>query len=89
VELKENGFALGNSEIMIHQPLGGARGQASDIEISARRILRMRQHLNEILAERTGKSVEEISKDADRDNFMRAQEAVGYGLIDRILIKQP
>jgi ATP-dependent Clp protease protease subunit len=87
--IKGKRFALGNSEIMIHQPLGGARGQASDIEISARRILRMRQHLNEILAERTGKSVEEISKDADRDNFMRAQEAVDYGLIDRILIKQP
>ncbi|MEB4860678.1 ATP-dependent Clp endopeptidase proteolytic subunit ClpP [Priestia megaterium] len=87
--VKGKRFALGNSEIMIHQPLGGARGQASDIEISARRILRMRQHLNEILAKRTGKSVEEISNDTERDNFMQAQEAVDYGLIDRILIKQP
>lgn len=87
--VKGKRFALGNSEIMIHQPLGGARGQASDIEISAKRILRMREHLNGILAERTGKSVEEISNDTDRDNFMQAQEAVDYGLIDRILIKQP
>lgn len=87
--VKGKRFALGNSEIMIHQPLGGARGQASDIEISAKRILRMREHLNGILAERTGKSVEEISNDTDRDNFMQAQEAVDYGLVDRILIKQP
>ena len=78
-------FSLPNSRIMIHQPLGGAQGQASDIEIQAREILYLRERLNSILAERTGKSVEEIAKDTDRDNFMSAESAVSYGLIDAVL----
>jgi len=78
-------FSLPNSRIMIHQPLGGAQGQASDIEIQAREILYLRKRLNGILAERTGKSIEEISKDTDRDNFMSAEAAVSYGLIDQVL----
>jgi ATP-dependent Clp protease protease subunit len=78
-------FSLPNSRIMIHQPLGGAQGQASDIEIQAREILYLRERLNGILAERTGKSVEEISKDTDRDNFMSADAAVEYGMIDKVL----
>jgi ATP-dependent Clp protease protease subunit len=78
-------FSLPNSRIMIHQPLGGAQGQASDIEIQAREILYLRERLNSILAERTGKSVEEISKDTDRDNFMSADAAVEYGMIDKVL----
>nr|WP_308633533.1 ATP-dependent Clp endopeptidase proteolytic subunit ClpP [Oxalicibacterium flavum] len=78
-------FSLPNSRIMIHQPLGGAQGQASDIEIQAREILYLRERLNGILAERTGKSIEEISKDTDRDNFMSAEAAVSYGLIDQVL----
>jgi ATP-dependent Clp protease, protease subunit len=78
-------FALPNSEVMIHQPLGGAQGQASDIEIAAKRILRMREHLNRILAERTGQPLERIQKDTDRDNFLTAQEALEYGLIDKVI----
>lgn len=78
-------FSLPNSRIMIHQPLGGAQGQASDIEIQAREILYLRERLNGILAERTGKSVEEIAKDTDRDNFMSAEAAVEYGMIDKVL----
>ncbi|ABR89176.1 ATP-dependent Clp protease proteolytic subunit [compost metagenome] len=78
-------FSLPNSRIMIHQPLGGAQGQASDIEIQAREILYLRERLNAILAERTGKSVEEIAKDTDRDNFMSADAAVTYGMIDKVL----
>ena len=78
-------FALPNSEIMIHQPLGGARGQASDIKIQADLILRTRDTLNRILAENTGKSIEQIAKDTDRDNFMTAQQAQEYGLIDLVL----
>jgi len=78
-------FSLPNSRIMIHQPLGGAQGQASDIEIQAREILYLRERLNSILAERTGKSIEEISKDTDRDNFMSAEAAVTYGMIDAVL----
>jgi ATP-dependent Clp protease, protease subunit len=78
-------FSLPNSRIMIHQPLGGAQGQASDIEIQAREILYLRERLNSILAERTGKSVEEISRDTDRDNFMSADAAVAYGMIDKVL----
>lgn len=78
-------FSLPNSRIMIHQPLGGAQGQASDIEIQAREILYLRERLNAILAERTGKTVEEISKDTDRDNFMSADAAVTYGMIDKVL----
>ena len=78
-------FALPNSEIMIHQPSGGTQGQATDIEIQAKRILRMKADLNAILAKRTGKSIEQISLDTDRDNFMTAEEAVSYGLIDKVL----
>ena len=78
-------FALPNSEIMIHQPLGGARGQASDIKIQADLILRTRDTLNRILAENTGKSVEQVAKDTDRDNFMTAEQALAYGLVDKVL----
>jgi ATP-dependent Clp protease protease subunit len=78
-------FSLPNSRIMIHQPLGGAQGQASDIEIQAREILYLRERLNQILAEKTGRSVEQISKDTDRDNFMSAEQAAEYGMIDRVL----
>ncbi len=77
--------ALPNSEIMIHQPLGGAQGQASDIEISARRIVEMKKRLNKILAKNSGKKIAEIEKDTDRDNFMYAPEAMKYGLIDEVL----
>jgi ATP-dependent Clp protease protease subunit len=80
-------FALPNSEIMIHQPLGGAEGQASDIEIRARRILKLRDKLNGILAERTGQPIERIEKDTDRDNFMDADVAQQYGLIDKVITK--
>ncbi|MBX9900045.1 MAG: ATP-dependent Clp endopeptidase proteolytic subunit ClpP [Burkholderiaceae bacterium] len=78
-------FSLPNSRIMIHQPLGGAQGQASDIEIQAREILYLRERLNSILAESTGQTVEQIAKDTDRDNFMSADSAVEYGLIDKVL----
>jgi len=78
-------FSLPNSRIMIHQPLGGAQGQAADIEIQAREILYLRERLNTILAERTGKSVDEIARDTDRDNFMSADAAVAYGMIDKVL----
>lgn len=80
-------FALPNSEVMIHQPLGGAEGQASDIEIRARRILKLRDKLNGILAERTGQPLERIDKDTDRDNFMDAEVAREYGLIDKVIEK--
>ena len=82
-------FALPLSEIMIHQPLGGAKGQATDIEIQAKQILRIKATLNEILAENTGKPLEIIEKDTDRDNYMTAKEALDYGLIDKILTKRP
>ncbi len=78
-------LALPNSEIMIHQPLGGAQGQASDIKIQAEHILKIKNNLNKILAERTGKPLEVIEKDTDRDNFMSANEALEYGLIDRVI----
>ena len=81
-------IALPNSEIMIHQPLGGARGQASDIKIQADLILRTRDNLNRILAQNTGKTVEEIARDTERDNFMTAQQALEYGLIDKIFDKR-
>ena len=81
-------FALPNSEIMIHQPLGGARGQATDIKIQADLILRTRERLNRILAQNTGRSIEEIARDTERDNYMTADEALSYGLIDRILDKR-
>ena len=78
-------YALPNAEVMIHQPMGGAEGQASDIEIRAKRILRMRDKLNRILAERTGQPLERIEKDTDRDYFMTAEEAKEYGLIDKVI----
>lgn len=78
-------IALPHSEIMIHQPLGGARGQATDIQIQAEQILRVKRTLNEILASNTGKPLEVIENDTDRDNYMTAQEALEYGLIDKIL----
>ncbi len=81
--------ALPNSEIMIHQPLGGTQGQASDIKIHADHILRTRDRLNRILAERTGKSLEEIERDTERDNFLSANEAAAYGLIDEVIEKRP
>jgi ATP-dependent Clp protease protease subunit len=78
-------IALPNSEIMIHQPLGGARGQATDIKIQADLILRTRDNLNRILANNTGRSIEEIARDTERDNFMTASQALEYGLIDKVL----
>ncbi len=80
-------IALPHSEIMIHQPLGGAQGQASDIKIRAELILRTRDMLNKILSENTGKPIAEIERDTDRDNFMTAEQALEYGLIDRIITK--
>ncbi len=81
-------LALPNSEIMIHQPLGGMQGQASDIKIHADHILRTRETLNRILAERTGKPLDVIERDTDRDNFMSAQAAMEYGLIDKVIDKR-
>ena len=81
-------FALPNSEIMIHQPLGGARGQATEIKIVADHILRTRDKLNKILAENTGKSIEQIALDTERDNYLSAQEAMDYGLVDKVLYKR-
>jgi len=81
-------MALPNSEIMIHQPLGGMQGQATDIKIHAERILKMKDHLNQILSERTGQSLEVIQKDTERDNFMSAAEAKAYGLIDKVIEKR-
>ena len=81
-------LALPNSEIMIHQPLGGMQGQATDIKIHADRIIKMRETLNSILAEKTGKPIEIIEKDTDRDNFMSAKEAMEYGLIDKVIEKR-
>ena len=80
-------YALPNAEVMIHQPSGGARGQATDIWIHAENILRTKQKLNRILAENTGKPVEEVERDTERDNFMTAEEAVAYGLIDAVITK--
>lgn len=81
-------FALPNSEIMIHQPMGGTQGQAVDIEIHAKRILAIRDTLNRILSEITGKPIEQIARDTDRDNFMTAREAKDYGLIDEVITKR-
>ena len=78
-------YALPNSRVMIHQPLGGAQGQATDIEIQAREILRLKAVLNEILAERTGQPLEVIERDTDRDKFLSAEEALKYGLIDQVM----
>ena len=81
-------YALPNSEIMIHQPLGGARGQATEIKIVADHILKTRDKLNRILAENTGKSIEQIALDTERDNYLSAQEAMEYGLVDKVLYKR-
>ena len=81
-------LALPNSEIMIHQPLGGAKGQATDIKIQAEHILKIKKRLNEILAENTGKPVDVIERDTERDNFMSAQEAMEYGLVDKVIAKR-
>jgi len=81
-------FALPNSRIMIHQPSGGAQGQASDVEIHAREILYLRERLNRLLAEATGQDVERIARDTDRDNFLSAEDAVSYGLIDKVLARR-
>jgi len=80
-------LALPHSRVLIHQPLGGAQGQATDIEIAAREILRMKRELNELLASHTGQSVKTIEKDTDRDNIMTAQEAKAYGLVDEVILK--
>lgn len=81
-------FALPNSEVMIHQPSGGSKGQATDIKIQAQHMENLKRRLNEILAANTGKSIEKIEKDTDRDNFMTAAEAVEYGLIDKVITKR-
>lgn len=81
-------FALPNSEVMIHQPLGGARGQATDIAIHAEHILKTKKRINQILSERTGQPIEKIEKDTERDNFMSADEAKAYGLIDDVITKK-
>ena len=81
-------FALPNSEIMIHQPMGGAQGQASDVKIHAEHILRIREKLNGILAENTGRPLEEIARDTERDNFMTAEQAAAYGLVDKVIYKR-
>ncbi len=81
-------YALPNSRIMIHQPSGGTQGQASDIQIQAKEILRLRERLNDILAERTGQDIERIALDTERDNFMSADEARDYGLIDKVLVSR-
>ena len=81
-------FALPNSDIMIHQPSGGAQGQASDIQINAEKILKIRQKLNEILAERTGQDLEKIERDTDRDYWLTSEEAKKYGLIDKVIEKR-
>ncbi|HBM3745857.1 TPA: ATP-dependent Clp endopeptidase proteolytic subunit ClpP [Listeria innocua] len=81
-------FALPNAEIMIHQPLGGAQGQATEIEIAARHILKIKERMNTIMAEKTGQPYEVIARDTDRDNFMTAQEAKDYGLIDDIIVNK-
>jgi len=80
-------YALPNAEIMIHQPLGGAQGQASDIEITAKQILKIKEKLNKMLAENTGKPLEIVENDTDRDNYMSAEEAKAYGLIDEVITK--
>jgi len=80
-------LALPHSRILIHQPLGGAQGQATDIEIAAREILRIKRELNELLAQHTGQSVKQIEKDTDRDNIMTAHEAKEYGLVDEVIVK--
>ena len=82
-------YALANSEIMIHQPSGGARGQATDIKIVADHILKTKENLNRILSENTGKPIDVVAQDTERDNFMSAQEACDYGLVDKVITKRP
>ena len=86
---KDKRYALPNSRIMIHQPMGGFQGQATDIDIHAKEILRIRQDLNKILAKHTGHSIKKIATDTERDNFMSADESQKYGIIDQVLIKRP
>jgi ATP-dependent Clp protease protease subunit len=81
-------FALPNTRVMIHQPSGGASGQASDIEIQAKEILYLRRQLNQMMSEHTGQPIETIERDTDRDNFMSAEEAKNYGIIDRVLVSR-
>jgi ATP-dependent Clp protease protease subunit len=81
-------FALPNSRVMIHQPSGGASGQASDIEIQAKEILYLRRQLNQMMSEHTGQPIETVERDTDRDNFMSAEEAKTYGIIDRVLVSR-
>ena len=81
-------LALPNAEIMIHQPSGGSRGQCTDIQIQAEQILKIKNRLNKILAENTGKSVEEVERDCERDHFMTAEEAMAYGLVDKVITKR-
>ena len=88
LQVEQKRFALPNAEIMIHQPLGGAQGQATEIQIAAEHILKTRRKLNEILAERTGKSYEQVCADTERDNFMSADEAAEYGLIDKVVVNR-
>ncbi|MAC84469.1 MAG: ATP-dependent Clp protease proteolytic subunit, partial [Arcobacter sp.] len=85
--VKGKRYSLPNSRIMIHQPLGGAQGQATDIQIQAKEIQRMKDGLNAMIAEQTGQDIEKVEKDTDRDNFMSAQEACDYGLIDEVIAK--
>ena len=85
---KDKRFALPNSRVMIHQPMGGFSGQASDVEIHAREILYLRARLNEILAKHTGQTVDTIAKDTDRDNFLSSEDAVKYGIVDKVLTKR-
>lgn len=85
---KRKRYALPNSRVMIHQPSGGAQGQATDIEIQAREILYLRERLNGLLSKHTGKAIDEISKDTERDNFMGAEEAMKYGIIDKVLVNR-
>ncbi len=87
VGAKGKRYALPNSEVMIHQPLGGMQGQATDIKIHAERILRMREKFNKIFSEVTGKPIEQIEKDTERDHFMSAEEAKEYGLVDKVIVK--
>ncbi len=82
-------YALANSEVMIHQPSGGARGQATDIKIVADHILKIKENLNKILSENTGKPIEIVAQDTERDNFMSAQEACDYGIVDKVITKRP
>ena len=85
---KDKRFALPNSRVMIHQPMGGFQGQASDVEIHAREILYLRSRLNELMAKHTGQDVKTIERDTDRDNFLSAEQAVTYGIVDRVLVSR-